>query len=443
VYSEQRVEGQWAREAGMDERLWTVREVEGVAAPAIAENPAPAEPAKGGAALAGQEVVITSGTAGLEILDQAEIDLRKEELVVGKREVSNGGVLVRTLVQSEEVKQPIELRHEEYVIERIPAGTVRDQQSRAETAFQAREVYIPLMREEAVTGKNTVLTEAIQIGKRLETDKQTVTVPVRTEDIQVVKNPNLSEPRFSGVPRRAATAAMPAAVEQPGSAMIETGSNMLKLAREELVVGKQEMDAGGVYLQKVIRTESASQPVELRREEYSIERKPLAGQIAGADFTPRQIQLGLTREEAVAGTRNYVAETIRVRKQMLADQQVVSGVVRKETAEVVRLAQGAVIGQGGTGISGQSAVTTITETSGTCCDGMTRDEILGYHVRTALAKGDAQTPAFSKIDVSAVNGVVTLRGDVSSNAEKKQIGRKVKEMSGVHSVKNELRVLKP
>lgn len=436
MYVEQRVEGQWAREAGMNEREWVVRNVQRP----VSATPEVQTVAQGGAATVGQEVTVATGTAGLEVLEQAEINLHKEELVVGKREVSNGGVLVRTVVQSEEVQKPVDLRREEYVIERIPAGSARDDQVRAESAFQAREIYIPLMKEEAISGKKTVLTEAITLGKRIETEKQTVTMPVRTEDVQVVKNPDLSDPKFSSVPRRGTATSMAVAPAAP----LTTETGALKLAREEFIVGKQEKDGGGVYLQKVIRTETASQPVELRREEYSIERKPLAGEVASADFTPRQIQLGLAREEAVAGTRNYLTETVRVRKQMQTDHQIVSGIVRKETAEVIRLPEGAVVGQGGTGIGAQSAVTTITETgkdSG-CCEGMTRDEILTHHVKTVLGKAEGGV-AYPDIRVNAEDGVVTLRGDVSSAAEKKLITKRVKQMSGVRSVKNEVRILNP
>jgi uncharacterized protein (TIGR02271 family) len=393
---------------------------------------------QGAAPQVGQEVIVTTGNAGLEVLDQAEINLHKEELVVGKRQVSNGGVLVRTVVQTEEVKQPVELRREEYVIERIPAGSARDQQARAEAAFLGREVYIPLMREEPITGKRTLLSEAVRLGKRVETDSQTVTMPVRSEDVQIVKNPDLTDPKFANVPRRTTLAG---AIATPAGPPMETTADTLKLAKEEFLVGKQERDNGGVYLQKVIRTETASQPVDLQREEYTVERKALAGETVASDFQPRQIQMNLAREQAVAGTRNYVAETVRVRKQMQTDQQIVSGTVRKETAEIVRLTDSATLGQGGTGISAGSVVTTISESEAACCEGMTKDEFLTQHVKTALGKGDVG--AYKNIDVSAESGVVTLRGDVSSDADKKLIGKQVKGMSGVRSVKNELRVVKP
>lgn len=420
-----RVEGQWAREAGMHEEEWYVARKDNppVAAPAIDAEPTHAQ---GGAATAGQTVTISTGSGGLEILDQAEIELRKEELVVGKREVSNGGLLVRTVVQTEEVSKPVELRREEYVIERIPAGSQVDKQYRAENAFQGREIYIPLMKEEALSGKRTLLTEAVKIGKRIETDQQTVSMPVRTEDVQIVKDPSLSDPKFATVPRRSPSGALVTQSTTPASE--ETG--MLKLAREELVVGKQEVDAGGVYLQKVIQTTTASEPVALRREEAFVERTPITGE-AAAEFTPRQIALDLKKEEAVAGTRNYVAETIRVRKQLQTEQQIVAGTVRKETVEVVNLAQG--------GTSAEPQVTVISESAP-----LSKDEALSEQVHTALMKGIcAPQVDCANVTVTSKDGIVTLIGTVPTAEQKKALGKEVKKMSGVRSVKNELKVQAP
>jgi uncharacterized protein (TIGR02271 family) len=380
----------------------------------------------GGASTIGEAVTITAASGGLEILDQAEIALRKEELVVGKREVSNGGLLVRTIVQTEEVSKPVDLRREEYVIERIPAGSQADLQFRAENAFQGREIYVPLMKEEAISGNRTLLTEAIKIGKRIETDQQTITMPVRSEDIQIVKDPSLSDPKFAAVPRRTPSGTL----VMPAAAPAAQDAGMLKLAREELVVGKQEVDAGGVYLQKVIQTTTASEPVTLRREEAFVERTPITGE-AAADFTQRQIALDLTKEEAVAGTRNYVAEVIRVRKQMETNQQLVAGTVRKETVEVVNLAQG--------GTAAQPQVTIISESAP-----LSKDQMLADHVQTALRKGIcAPQVDCADVEVSAKDGIVTLTGTVPSADQKKALGKEVKKMSGVRSVKNELKVQAP
>jgi uncharacterized protein (TIGR02271 family) len=373
-----RVDGQRAREAGLADDRWAIQhKLLG------AEQEAPtvtvkAEPIAQGAASPGAgESEISSSGGGVETMDHADIELRKEELVVGKREVSNGGVLIRTTVQTENVSQPIELRREEYTIERVAADNGRDSQSSspagANTAFQNREIYIPLTREEAVAGKRTLLTEIVKVGKRIETDHETVTKPVRTEDVEIVKNPDLSDRRFSSVPRKPAPSAGQEVTQaQPGTSPREqSDSDTLKLEKEDLVVGKREVDNGGVLLKKVVRTHDASQALDLRREEFSINRTPGGDQpIDSADFTPREIKIDLIREEPVVGTRDYLAETVRVRKQVQKDAQTVSGTVRKESLEIVKNpGQNAAIdsasqaGQGGTGSSSVSGVSSTSESS--------------------------------------------------------------------------------
>ena len=379
-------------------------------------------------------------TAGLEVLDGAEINLHKEELVVQKREVSNGGIMVRTVVKSEEVKHPVELRREEYVVERIPAGSAKDIEARSSKAFDPQEIYIPLMKEEPITGKRTLLTESITLGKRYETNRQVVSMPIRTEAVRVVKDPDLSDPKFASVPRRSNGNATLVSAAAGSSAGAETGADSsINIVKEELMVAKQERDAGGVYLQKIIETENASQPVELRREEYTIERKPASGEIASAEFAPRQIQVSLQREEPVAHTRNFLTETVRVRKQTQTDKQVVTGTVRQETAEIVPLPASSTSAQG-SAPAAQSEESSSQEAS-TQAD-ISRDDLLESHVRTSLERPYGTTAGYHHILVTANEGEVTLEGDVTSESEKNAITKRVKEMSGVRSVNNELRVVK-
>lgn len=57
----------------------------------------------------------------------------------------------------------------------------------------------------------------------------------------------------------------------------ETGERSMRLSEEELQVGKRPVEAGSVRLRKVVRTEHEEVPVELRREDVSIERVPASG----------------------------------------------------------------------------------------------------------------------------------------------------------------------
>ncbi len=289
------------------------------------------------------EVLTASG--GVETANQADIQLHKEEMVVGKRTVSNGGVLIRTVVQTENVSQPVEVNREEYVIERVPASQAAGLAK--ENIFQGREIYIPLTREEAFGTKRALVSEKIQLAKKIETDHQTVSTPVRSEDVEITKVSGKAPGTYSQEPMAGPTAA--------GDA------NSLKLLREEMVVGKTVVDNGGVKLQKIVRTQTASQPVELQREEYTVDRSSVSDpQVVGADFSPKEIRMSLSREEPVVGTRIEPTELVRVRKQVHTDTQTVSGTVRKENVEIVKLgAEPAAVG--GTSAAGQSGATVLSE----------------------------------------------------------------------------------
>jgi len=303
-----------------------------------------------GAPAVGQKTEVTTASGGVETISQADIQLHKEEIVVGKKEVSNGGVLIRTVVQTENLSQPVELRREEYVIERIPASeaTAREALAKStETAFQGREIYIPLTREEPVASKRVLLSEKVQLGKRIETDRQTVSTPIRSEDVKITKVAGKAAGDYW-------QESAPVAVAAPGEA------NSLNLLREEMVVGKTVVDNGGVKLEKVVHTQVASQPIELKREEFSIDRSPVSDpQVASADFSQKEIRLSLSREEPVVGTRIETTEWVRVRKQINTDTKTVSGTVRKENIEIVKLAADQAA-MGGTGTSDQSGTTVIS-----------------------------------------------------------------------------------
>lgn len=304
-----------------------------------------------GAPAVAQTTEVMSASGGIEVTGTAEIPLHKEELVVGKRQVSNGGLLIRTVVQTESVSQPVELSREEYIIERIPPGEAVGIEAAArstETAFQGKEFYIPLTREEPVTSKRVWLSEKVQVGKRVETDRQTVSAPTRSEDVQVTRLEGKPGTTLVAEPMAVA----PTAPAQPDS---------LSLAREELVVGKRVVDSGGAKVQKVVRTQVASQAIDLKREEPNIDRAPVAaGQPANADFSPREIRITLSREEPIVSTRIQPVEWVRVRKQIHADTQTVSGSVRKENIEIVKL-EAETPGVGGTGPAGQSGATVLSE----------------------------------------------------------------------------------
>ena len=112
--------------------------------------------------------------------DEANIALKKEELRVGKREVEVGGVRLRKIVRTETVNEPVDLKREDVVIERVKA----DRPASADTSFQEEDIFIPLRREEAVVEKRARVTEEVRVGKKAEYERQQVSGEVRREELQ-------------------------------------------------------------------------------------------------------------------------------------------------------------------------------------------------------------------------------------------------------------------
>jgi uncharacterized protein (TIGR02271 family) len=131
--------------------------------------------------------------------DEARVQLKEEEVKVGKREVEYGGVRLRKVVRTEVVNQPVELKREEIVIERVPAKDARA----TDTDFAEEDIYVPLRREEAVVAKEARVREEVRLGKRQERETQTVSETVRKEDVEIEKN--IPESRLDATGQRART----------------------------------------------------------------------------------------------------------------------------------------------------------------------------------------------------------------------------------------------
>ena len=115
----------------------------------------------------------------------------------------------------------------------------------------------------------------------------------------------------------------------------EEETRTIPLKEEEVKVGKRQVEAGGVRLRKIVRTETVNQPVQLQREDIEIERVPTSeGTQAHGTFQQEDIYIPLRREEAVIGKEQHVREEVRVRKNVQTEQQNVSEQVRREDLEI-------------------------------------------------------------------------------------------------------------
>jgi uncharacterized protein (TIGR02271 family) len=113
--------------------------------------------------------------------DERTIQLKEEEVTVGKRQVEAGGVRLRKIVRVETVNQPVELLREDVVIERVPAHG----EAASDAAFDEDEIYIPLRREEAVVAKKARVKEEVRVRKTAERKQEQIEERVRSEDVEV------------------------------------------------------------------------------------------------------------------------------------------------------------------------------------------------------------------------------------------------------------------
>jgi uncharacterized protein (TIGR02271 family) len=108
-------------------------------------------------------------------------------------------------------------------------------------------------------------------------------------------------------------------------------------SEEELDVGKRQTQAGAVDINKRVETEHVTQPVTLRREEVTIERRPVRADQAASDARigdDTEVRIPLTEEELSVGKRAVVKEEIVVKKHMVSEDGNVEGEVRKERIDV-------------------------------------------------------------------------------------------------------------
>jgi len=88
------------------------------------------------------------------------------------------------------VNQPIELRHEEVVIEREPASSQAGQSQASEQQFQEKELVINLKREEPVVEKQTTAAGQVAVQTRSASEQKNIQEQVRHEDIDIVRSGN-------------------------------------------------------------------------------------------------------------------------------------------------------------------------------------------------------------------------------------------------------------
>jgi uncharacterized protein (TIGR02271 family) len=121
------------------------------------------------------------------------------------------------------------------------------------------------------------------------------------------------------------------------------GERTIPVTEEELVVGKRNVEQGGVRVYSRVVEQPVQRTVELNEEHYDIERRPVdrPADAAGTAFREQSFELRESAEEPVIDKRARVVEEVKVGKKRSKKTQTVQDTVRKINVEVERTAHGA------------------------------------------------------------------------------------------------------
>jgi uncharacterized protein (TIGR02271 family) len=111
----------------------------------------------------------------------------------------------------------------------------------------------------------------------------------------------------------------------------------MTVSREELVVGKRQVQAGEATLRKTVETEHVRETVPLMHEEVTIERHPISA-TSGVNATigqDQEIRVPLMAEEAIAEKRVVGEEEVVLRKHQVEENRTVEADLRRERVDVV------------------------------------------------------------------------------------------------------------
>jgi uncharacterized protein (TIGR02271 family) len=120
-----------------------------------------------------------------------------------------------------------------------------------------------------------------------------------------------------------------------------TGDDAMTRSEEELQVGTEPRERGRVRLRKYVTTDEVTRTVPVRREEVRLEHEPPADADAGAgdaaggrEDSDSGYEVVLHEEQPVIGKRVVPRERVRLDKEVVTDEEQVTGEVRKEHIDI-------------------------------------------------------------------------------------------------------------
>ena len=137
----------------------------------------------GAAGMSTSDIDTTPARAATDMGDgETRLAVAEEQLRIGKREVSRGGMRVRRVVTERPVEEQVVLRDETIRVDRRP---VDRSASGTEDLFSEQSFEFTETDEEAVVAKESRVIEEVVVGKTVEERTETVRDTVRRSDVEV------------------------------------------------------------------------------------------------------------------------------------------------------------------------------------------------------------------------------------------------------------------
>ena len=138
-------------------------------------------------------------------------------------------------------------------------------------------------------------------------------------------------------------AAMPVRTQTPTQTSNLTGETAIPIVEEQLVVGKREVDRGGVRVYSHVVERPVDADVMLREEHVDVQRRAVNRPATAADFAAGSgavMELTAMGEEAVVGKTSRVVQEVVIGKESSQHTEAIHDTVRKTEVEVEQLVPG-------------------------------------------------------------------------------------------------------
>ena len=150
-------------------------------------------------------------------------------------------------------------------------------------------------------------------------------------DIDPERGEARERPAFSEPSERVGSEAR----EVRGSGVTSEDEMKVQRSEEKLRVGTRERETGNVNVRKRVKTERERLNVPKRREEVHVERVSMQGREASeTEIRDDEIRVPVVEEEIVVQKRPVIKEELRIRKDVVEDEEIVEEDVRKEEVDI-------------------------------------------------------------------------------------------------------------